>query len=320
MRLSGCANLVRASAGASSRVVGVRDEPLAVHRPTERPPRRPRRVGNAFRDRRKPDVRDGLRADSAVVATPPHSFFFHHSDPRKMGRAYSPSRKPFLKRRGRCLRYLMRPVPVVRRPIAFTDQLSERKKGEGGRVSVRFGIVGSVVANPFVLGTLFHGRFRGAVWGPASTHSCACGQRGNRTRRRWTSGCGRSVDHTCWGIGDAMVSRVPGWRSRRERESKMGLEICVPPAQRVALVMTLAERSCTLSNLTHADTLTTQMNALKMGYQRRVEARCKRAAAPGSRALKPKIPETLKSRRRKSQPTCTQNLYGEIGGLLTRRI
>ena len=290
-----------------------------IARPNDRR-RRPRRVGNAFRDRRKPDVRDGLRADSAVVATPPHSLFFHHSDPRKMGRAYSPSRKPFLKRRGRCLRYLMRPVPVVRRPIAFTDQLSERKKGEGGRVSVRFGIVGSVVANPFVLGTLFHGRFRGAVWGPASTHSCACGQRGNRTRRRWTSGCGKSVDHTCWGIGDAMVSRVPGWRSRRERESKMGLEFCVPPAERVALVMTLAERSCTLSNLTHADTLTTQMNALKMGYQRRVEARCKRAAAPGSRALKPKIPETLKSRRRKSQPTCTQNLYAEIGGLLTRRI
>ena len=65
-----------------------------------------------------------------------------------MGRAYSPSRKPFLKRRGRCLRYLMRPVPVVRRPIAFTDQLSERKRGKGGRVSVRSGIVGGVVANP----------------------------------------------------------------------------------------------------------------------------------------------------------------------------
>lgn len=248
-----------------------RRERLSRSSKTERPRRTPR----GLRSRRDP----------APLA------LFHHSDPRKMGRAYSPSRKPFLKRRGRCLRYLMRPVPVVRRPIAFTDQLSERKKGEGGRVSVRFGIVGSVVANPFVLGTLFHGRFRGAMWGPASTHSCACGRRGNRTRRRWTSGCGRSVDHTCWGIGDAMVSRVPGWRSRRERESKMGLEICVPPAQRVALVMTLAERSCTLSNLTHADTLTTQTNALKMGYQRRVEARCKRAAAPGSRALKPKTPK-----------------------------
>jgi len=247
----------------------------------------------------------GVRLRSRRDPTP--LALFHHSDPRKMGRAYSPSRKPFLKRRGRCLRYLMRPVPVVRRPIAFTDQLSERKKEEGGRVSVQFGIGGSVVANPFVLGTLCHGRFRGAMWGPASTHSCACGQRGNRTRRRWTSGCGKSVDHTCWGIGDAMVSRVPGWRSRRKRESKMGLEICVPPAQRVALVMTLAERSCTLSNLTHADTLTTQMNALKMGYQRRVEARCKRAAAPGSRALKTKNTRNPKmsgkSRRRKSQPT-----------------
>ena len=40
------------------------------------------------------------------------------------------------------MRYLMRPVPVVRRPIAFTDQLSERKRGKGGRVSVRSGIVG----------------------------------------------------------------------------------------------------------------------------------------------------------------------------------
>jgi hypothetical protein len=29
-----------------------------------------------------------------------------------------------LKRRGRVLRYLMRPVPVVRRPMAFVDQLS----------------------------------------------------------------------------------------------------------------------------------------------------------------------------------------------------
>lgn len=46
------------------------------------------------------------------------------------------------------MRYLMRPVPVVRRPIAFTDQLSERKRGKGGRVSVRSGIVGGVVANP----------------------------------------------------------------------------------------------------------------------------------------------------------------------------
>jgi hypothetical protein len=43
------------------------------------------------------------------------------------------------------------------------------------------------------------------------THSCACGRRGNRTRRRWTSGCGKHDVHTCWGIEDAMVSRVPGW-------------------------------------------------------------------------------------------------------------
>lgn len=48
-----------------------------------------------------------------------------------VGTRYSPSRKPFLKRRGRVLRYLMRPVPVVRRPMALTDQLSVEKKTRG---------------------------------------------------------------------------------------------------------------------------------------------------------------------------------------------
>lgn len=36
----------------------------------------------------------------------------------------SPSRNPFLKRRGRSRRYLMRPVPVVFLRMAFTLQLS----------------------------------------------------------------------------------------------------------------------------------------------------------------------------------------------------
>ena len=36
-----------------------------------------------------------------------------------------------MKRRGRVLRYLMRPVPVVRRPMAFVDQLSV-SAAEGG--------------------------------------------------------------------------------------------------------------------------------------------------------------------------------------------
>lgn len=61
------------------------------------------------------------------------------------------------------MRYLMRPVPVVRRPIAFTDQLSERKRGKGGRVSVRSGIVGGA-SSP----TLGHcGPFRGGRRDPA---------------------------------------------------------------------------------------------------------------------------------------------------------
>ena len=53
-----------------------------------------------------------------------------------VAREYAPSRNPFLKRRGRVLRYLMRPVPVVRRPMAFVDQLSV-SAAEGGRVSRR---------------------------------------------------------------------------------------------------------------------------------------------------------------------------------------
>ena len=48
----------------------------------------------------------------------------------------APSRKPFLKRRGSVLRYLMRPVPVVLRPMALVDQLSVERKGEGSRASV----------------------------------------------------------------------------------------------------------------------------------------------------------------------------------------
>ena len=48
-----------------------------------------------------------------------------------VAREYAPSRNPFLKRRGRVLRYLMRPVPVVRRPMAFVDQLSV-SAAEGG--------------------------------------------------------------------------------------------------------------------------------------------------------------------------------------------
>ena len=37
-----------------------------------------------------------------------------------------PSRKPFLKRRGMCLMWRMRPVPFVRLRSAFSDQLNRR--------------------------------------------------------------------------------------------------------------------------------------------------------------------------------------------------
>lgn len=52
-----------------------------------------------------------------------------HSFPPKLG---SPSRKPFLKQRCTSLRWRMRPVPVVLRPIAFTLQLSATNQ-EGQR-------------------------------------------------------------------------------------------------------------------------------------------------------------------------------------------
>lgn len=44
-----------------------------------------------------------------------------------LGFAWVPSRKPFLKRRDMCLRCCIRPVPVVRLRLLFTDQLTEGK-------------------------------------------------------------------------------------------------------------------------------------------------------------------------------------------------
>ena len=54
-----------------------------------------------------------------------------------LGAASVPSRNPFLKRRGRSLRWRMRPVPVVLRRMALLDQLSGgRGGGEGGEEGV----------------------------------------------------------------------------------------------------------------------------------------------------------------------------------------
>ena len=50
-----------------------------------------------------------------------------------VGTRYSPSRKPFLKRRGRVLRYLMRPVPVVRRPMALRPCIAPRRRAATSR-------------------------------------------------------------------------------------------------------------------------------------------------------------------------------------------
>ena len=81
----------------------------------------------------------------------------------------------------------MRPVPVVRRPMAFVDQLSvsaaEREESQ----------------SPGFLAKPSNPRFRwagGRRW-DRDTYSSSCGPRGSRTRRTWTSGCGRSDDHTC---------------------------------------------------------------------------------------------------------------------------
>ena len=103
-----------------------------------------------------------------------------------VAREYAPSRNPFLKRRGRVLRYLMRPVPVVRRPMAFVDQLSV-SAAEGGE-SQSPGFLEAVASAVLLVRRVALG----------SRHvSSSCGPRGSRTRRTWTSGCGRSDDHTC---------------------------------------------------------------------------------------------------------------------------
>jgi hypothetical protein len=42
----------------------------------------------------------------------------------RLEEALTPSLKPFLNRRGRCLKYRIRPVPVVRLLFDFSDQLN----------------------------------------------------------------------------------------------------------------------------------------------------------------------------------------------------
>jgi len=200
-----------------------------------------------------------------------------------MGRAYSPSRKPFLKRRGRCLRYLMRPVPVVRRPIAFTDQLSERKRGKGGRVSVRSGIVGGVVANPRPLRSV-------SRWEEGSGGVLTVALAGGGVTARAAGGLLDVVSTTSTPVGASRMrwsvefrdgTEVAALKKRGCRSKRNGPGLYVPPAESVRLVMTLTERAGTLSDLTHAGTLTTW--AINDAC-----ARCKRATTGRDARLKPK--------------------------------
>jgi len=113
----------------------------------------------------------------------------------KMWCSRAPSRKPFLKRRGSVLRYLMRPVPVVLRPMALVDQLSVERKGEGSRASVSRPAGVQPYSRRMRYSISFLAR-RDRAW----TYSYASARRGSRTRRTWPSGCGKTDDHTCFVI------------------------------------------------------------------------------------------------------------------------
>lgn len=130
--------------------------------------------------------------------------------------AWEPSRKPFLARRGRSLRWRMRPVPVVLRRMALLAQLSvifcfvlvgvevrrrrevsAADRAEDENVELPF----QLLPSPRVTSSLNH---RAALSCDSSstrkhkheikfyTHTCGCARPGSRTTSTSTSGCGRS--------------------------------------------------------------------------------------------------------------------------------
>ena len=63
----------------------------------------------------------------SLIACPhAHAHASHEAAVRLRLGAVVCSRKPFLKRRGMCLMWRMRPVPFVRLRSAFSDQLNRR--------------------------------------------------------------------------------------------------------------------------------------------------------------------------------------------------
>jgi len=163
---------------------------------------------------------------------------------------YAPSRNPFLKRRGRVLRYLMRPVPVVRRPMAFVDQLSV-SAAEGGRVSRRDfsrtrqirgfawpeGGVGIATRTVPLAGRGVAARAARGLLDVEGATTTPAMSRGRRARSRQS--IASKTLTLCIALGRLPATRPPGSFGD------------VPPAQRVALVPPLAEAPGTFADLTH---------------------------------------------------------------------
>ena len=184
-------------------------------------------------------------------ATPTQARLERSGKPRPLGtvaREYAPSRNPFLKRRGRVLRYLMRPVPVVRRPMARGPVVCERG---GGWESHRRDF-----AKPSNPRFCWSGGWR---W-DRDTYSSSCGP-------RVAARAARGLLDVEGATTTPAMSRGRRARSRQSIASKTlnsafffaiaagdataGSFGDVPPAQRVALVPPLAEAPGTFADLTH---------------------------------------------------------------------
>lgn len=102
---------------------------------------------------------------------------------------HAPSRKPFLKRRGRSRRCCMRPVPVVFRRLPFTDQLTMHRKPRMNIASTIVFAKGQCKSRANARRAIDRARIKNTIM---QTYSCAAWQPGSRTGRTSSSGCGRS--------------------------------------------------------------------------------------------------------------------------------
>ena len=137
-----------------------------------------------------------VRNKSKLYPTP------HHPTPSQTippTPQHKPSRKPFLKRRGRSFMYLILPVPVVLLLKAFLDQLSLKYKKKGREKKGR-GRDHRISQKKYKKNPLFHPPLLSLLPLPpflSHTNTFSTWLRGSHKNHKRPFGCGKSEGHTC---------------------------------------------------------------------------------------------------------------------------